>query len=525
MNVFSGSSRFAWRGLAVLALVARGVAPLAGAQTPHAVLPTPESVIGFPVGADYKLVTYDESIDYFERLAAASNRIKLITVGKTSNGKTWTVAIISSPANLAKLDHFRDINRSSRTRRDSPTTRRALAHEGRAFVDISGGLHASEIAGSQHTILLAYDILRARTSRRSRRSSTTSCSSSGRRSIPTVRTSSSTGTARTSATPYRLAAARHELYQKYVGHDNNRDAYMLNVVESRVVARTWREWEPTSSTCSTSRRPSPRASGCRRSPTRSDSASRADVARSEHDRHDDRRGARTRTDSPAPYAAGHVRRVVSRATSTTCRCSRTSRRSGRRRRAATARRRASTRSPIFPPNYQDLRPTSLYPSPWAEGSWRLRDAMDYMRTARPGDARLRHQVPRRTALESLSGGAQHDQQFRTIRRTRTSFRSSSATPGAGRAAAPPRVHRRAREPARPRHRVRRREVSRGHLGDSDGPGVRAARARAVRAAEVSGWANIRRHAVRRRRMDTALSDGRARRRGNGAASCGLPRRA
>src|SRR5690348_5698455 len=35
-----------------------------------------------------------------------------------------------------------------------------------------------------------------------------------------------------------------ELYQKYVGHDNNRDSYMLNVVESRVVARTWREWEP-----------------------------------------------------------------------------------------------------------------------------------------------------------------------------------------------------------------------------------------------------------------------------------------
>ena len=43
-------------------------------------LPTPESVIGFPVGADYKLFTYDQSIDYFKRLAAASNRVKLITV-------------------------------------------------------------------------------------------------------------------------------------------------------------------------------------------------------------------------------------------------------------------------------------------------------------------------------------------------------------------------------------------------------------------------------------------------------------
>jgi hypothetical protein len=44
-------------------------------------------------------------------------------------------------------------------------------------------------------------------------------------------------------TPYEVSPL-HELYQKYIGHDNNRDAYMLNVVESRVVARTWREWEP-----------------------------------------------------------------------------------------------------------------------------------------------------------------------------------------------------------------------------------------------------------------------------------------
>src|SRR5262249_17945814 len=56
-------------------------------------IPTPESVIGFPVGADFKLFTYDQSIDYFRKLAAASNRVRLITVGKTAYGKTWTAAI------------------------------------------------------------------------------------------------------------------------------------------------------------------------------------------------------------------------------------------------------------------------------------------------------------------------------------------------------------------------------------------------------------------------------------------------
>ncbi len=44
-------------------------------------------------------------------------------------------------------------------------------------------------------------------------------------------------------TPYEISSAP-TLYQKYVGHDNNRDAYMMNVPESRVVARTWRHWEP-----------------------------------------------------------------------------------------------------------------------------------------------------------------------------------------------------------------------------------------------------------------------------------------
>src|SRR5579884_2405891 len=74
-------------------------------------LPTPESVIGFPLGADYKLFTYDQSIEYFKRLAAAApTRVRLLTVGKTAYGKSWTAVLISSPANLARLQQLRDIN-------------------------------------------------------------------------------------------------------------------------------------------------------------------------------------------------------------------------------------------------------------------------------------------------------------------------------------------------------------------------------------------------------------------------------
>src|SRR5207302_7864232 len=70
----------------------------ARAQKPTSqAVPAPESSFGFPVGADDKLFDYEQSIAYFRRLAAASNRIKLIDVGKTSFGRTFTVVLISSP--------------------------------------------------------------------------------------------------------------------------------------------------------------------------------------------------------------------------------------------------------------------------------------------------------------------------------------------------------------------------------------------------------------------------------------------
>src|SRR5580693_9465637 len=92
--------------MATLSFAVASVAPV-GAQ--QSAIPAPESVLGFTVGADYKLATYDESIRYFDKLAAASNRIKLIDVGKTSTGHAWTLAVISSPENFAKLDHYKEI--------------------------------------------------------------------------------------------------------------------------------------------------------------------------------------------------------------------------------------------------------------------------------------------------------------------------------------------------------------------------------------------------------------------------------
>jgi hypothetical protein len=94
---------------------------VASAASIHAqAVPTPESVFGHTVGADYKLIDYTQSIDYFRRLAATSNKIRLVDVGKTSNGIPWTLALISSPENLAKIDRLKGAEKLAQAHGKSP---------------------------------------------------------------------------------------------------------------------------------------------------------------------------------------------------------------------------------------------------------------------------------------------------------------------------------------------------------------------------------------------------------------------
>jgi hypothetical protein len=100
-----------YRSVFVLGFLSLGLGGAAFAQaTTKSAIPTPESAFGFPIGKDSSLVDYEQSIDYFRKLAKASNRIHLLTIGKTSFGREWVTAIITSPENWAKLDHYRQMN-------------------------------------------------------------------------------------------------------------------------------------------------------------------------------------------------------------------------------------------------------------------------------------------------------------------------------------------------------------------------------------------------------------------------------
>ena len=207
-------------------------------------LPNPHEVIGFEVGSDFHLATYEQSIEYFKKLDAASDLVQMRETGKTSEGLTWYYVLISSEENLSKIDHYKEISQQlahpkGMTREEA----QKLAEEGKAIVDISGGLHASEVAGAQHIITLAHQIVSEANSKKFKPILDDvilvlwpSLNPDGQNIIANWYMSNV-------GTPYETARTPW-LYQKYVGHDNNRDAYMLNMLESRVVGRTWREWEP-----------------------------------------------------------------------------------------------------------------------------------------------------------------------------------------------------------------------------------------------------------------------------------------
>jgi len=104
--------------------------------------PTPSSVLGHTPGDDFYLANYEETIKYFHVLAASSDRMKMFTVGKSSQGRDIEVAVISAPENLARLDEYKKIAHQLATADGlNDEQARKLAHDSKVIVHIDGGLH------------------------------------------------------------------------------------------------------------------------------------------------------------------------------------------------------------------------------------------------------------------------------------------------------------------------------------------------------------------------------------------------
>src|SRR5262245_21400946 len=223
---------------------ATGVALLSAQPT----VPTPRSVIGWEPCADYKLATYEQIEDYFRKLASASpNRMKLVEMGPTSEGRTQILGIISSDDNIRQLGKYKDIARKLALTRDGdrPLTddqARALARDGKAVVWIDFGLHSTEVAHGQTAPLMAFKAVTEESEEMKFIRDNVI--------FLLVANMNPDGTTMV-ASWYRENLGKPwesrlpELWHKYVGHDDNRDWYMMNQVETRNSAKQlYTEWFP-----------------------------------------------------------------------------------------------------------------------------------------------------------------------------------------------------------------------------------------------------------------------------------------
>lgn len=205
--------------------------------------PSPKEHLGHEAGADYKIADFTAIRTYFEKLAQTSDRIRLETFGTSAGGRPLFVAYISSPENLRQLERYKQISRRLTLGQAAAAEAKTLAAEGKTIVWIDSGLHASEVACAQHAPELAYRMItdESEETKKIRRNVILM-------QVPVINPDGLDMVAQWHAsivgTPHERAALP-QLYQKYAGHDNNRDWFMLNLVETRHVTRLlFQEWFP-----------------------------------------------------------------------------------------------------------------------------------------------------------------------------------------------------------------------------------------------------------------------------------------
>ena len=215
---------------------------LAQQQNPE--ITTPEAFFGFQMGADRKLARWDKLVEYYNLLATQSPRIKVVNMGKSTLGNPFLALYISSPENLARLDEFQKINATLTDPRGVPQKAIDQAIEkGRAVVVQTMGLHSSEVGASQMTAELVYDMLA-----RSDEDMLRILENTIAIMIPCLNPDGEIMVTdwynKTLGTEYE-GVGLPNLYHHYIGHDNNRDAFMQNTIESFYGAKIlFRDWVP-----------------------------------------------------------------------------------------------------------------------------------------------------------------------------------------------------------------------------------------------------------------------------------------
>jgi len=223
----------------LLALSLVRFAPEAAAQK----LTSPKEFLGHAIGDDYFLANYTQLTNYWARLDRESDRLKVVRIGTTEEGRPMFMSIVTSPANHRRLARFKEASAKLARAEISEKEARKLADEGRAVVWIDGGLHASEILCAQVLIETAWQLVSGRDAETQR--FLDDCIVLLVHANPDGMDLCSDWYMRATNPTNRSLAGLPRLYQKYIGHDNNRDFYASTQAETKAMNRVmYREWFP-----------------------------------------------------------------------------------------------------------------------------------------------------------------------------------------------------------------------------------------------------------------------------------------
>src|SRR5438067_344200 len=241
--------------LAALLLVALFIQPNAILPKTFAqskTIPAPADVLGFTPGDDRKLASWAKVVEYFQKLAATSDRVKFEEIGKSTMGAPFVYATISAPENLKRLDEFKEIQRQLADPRilGSPTRLmmadrkvRALIERGKTIVAITCGIHSTEVGSYLSSMLIAYRLASSNEPEVQeilRNTIILLVPSTNPDGVDIV----NNWYQKTLGTPYE-GTDPPELYHKYTGHDDNRDWYAFTQVETQlVVDKILNVWHP-----------------------------------------------------------------------------------------------------------------------------------------------------------------------------------------------------------------------------------------------------------------------------------------
>ena len=224
----------------------RRLIPLILAALPLFAAPiqTPSKFLGLEVGADRVLADYKQIVSYFRALDAASPRVQIEDLGRTTLGNDFIMAVISSEANMKNLPRIREIaKRLADPRGASEAELESLAREGKTIVLVTCNIHSTEIASSQMAMEWAYALATANDDETKRRLDNVV--------LLLVPSLNPDGQIMVTDWYRKYLGTKYEggrlpaLYHHYVGHDNNRDWFMLTQVETRAMNRAiYHEWNP-----------------------------------------------------------------------------------------------------------------------------------------------------------------------------------------------------------------------------------------------------------------------------------------